>query len=270
MPNANCLCRDNPRTVSTEQRTLVRFMLKYTMADIFKPEPPPSRAEEEEKTTRINKPKHKKKKNKEGKKKSSKTPRDRVYQIVGTSYNPLSAFIARPRHTNFETQYDGEEVILLLRRHVITNVGWLLMSLILVFVPLLLANFPLINFLPSRFQFIFLLMWYLFVFAYTLESFLSWYFNVYIITDERIVDVDFYNLAYKEISDAEIENIEDVTLVMGGAIQTIFNYGNVRIQTAGQVPEFCFELVPQPSKIVDVLKQLQLEEKQEEIEGRVM
>jgi len=247
------------------------------MADIYKPEPPPSRDKEvngKQQAENGEKEETEGKEVKSGQQKAStekkETPREKVYQIVGTSLNPLSAFVARPKKTNFETQYDGEEVILLLRRHLITNLSWLLLAVLLVFAPILVINFPFINFLPSRFQFIFLLMWYLFVFAYTLESFLSWYFNVYIITDERVVDVDFYNLAYKEISDAEIENIEDVTLVMGGATQTIFNFGNVRIQTAGQVPEFCFELVPQPAKIVDVLKQLQIEEKLEEIEGRVM
>jgi hypothetical protein len=249
------------------------------MADIYKPEPPPSRDEVEDKETKspIPKPKSKqskKKKKKKIKKKSRKkkeeTPRERVYKIVGRSRNPLSGFIARPHRSHFETQFEKEEIILLLRRHLITNLGWIILAIFLSFAPLLLLNFPLFDFLPTRFKFILFIMWYMFVFAYTLESFLSWYFQVFIITDERLIDIDFYNLAYKEISDAEIENIEDITLVMAGPIQSLFNFGNVRIQTAGQAPELEFEQIPQPMKVIDVLKQLQLEEKQETIEGRVM
>jgi membrane protein YdbS with pleckstrin-like domain len=238
------------------------------MADIYKSEPPPSR--DEEKMVKGSRPNAKGKEEESKKEKKDETPREKVYKIIGKTRNSLSAFVARPKSMNFETQFDREEIILLLRQHIITNLPWVLFTIILIFTPLLFSSFTLIEFLPARFQFIFILMWYLFVFSYSLEKFLSWYFNVYIITDERVVDIDFYNLAYKEISDAEIENIEDVTLIMGGAIQTLFNFGRVQIQTAGQVPEIQFEQVPQPAKIVDVLKQLQLEEKQEAIDGRVM
>ena len=52
-------------------------------------------------------------------------------------------------------------------------------------------------------------------------------FNVYIVTDERIIDIDFYNLIYKEVSDANIDKIQDVTYKMGGVVRTLFNYGDV-------------------------------------------
>lgn len=196
-------------------------------------------------------------------------PRKEVYRLIGKPGNFLSAFVPQPKKAYFETQGNDEEIILLLRKHWVTNIPWVLMLLVMVFAPLVLTNFPLIEFLPARFQFIVVLMWYLLTFAFVLEKFLSWYFNVYIITDERIIDIDFYNLIYKKISDADIENIEDVTLVMGGALQTIFNFGDVKIQTAGEVPEFEFEQAPKPSVIINVLQQLRTEEKIEAIEGRV-
>lgn len=195
--------------------------------------------------------------------------RQEVYRLIGKATSPLAAFVARPRRINFETQYDGEEVILLLRRHPITQLNWILTALIMILAPLSLKYFPLIDFLPDRFQFIVILMWYLLITAFVFEKFLSWYFNVYIITDERVVDVDFHNLIYKEISDAEIEKIEDVTVTQGGVMQTVFNYGSVLIQTAAEKPQFEFEDVPNPALVAKVLQGLQLEEKQEELEGRV-
>lgn len=195
--------------------------------------------------------------------------RKEVYKIIGQTKSPLSAFVARPKKVNFETQLKGEEIILLLRRHLITQISWLVVLALMFIAPISLTNFPIIDFLPARFQFIVILMWYLLVMAFALERFLGWYFNVYIITDERIIDVDFCNLIYKEISSAEIENIEDVTMIMGGVIQTIFNYGLINIQTAAEVPQLEFEDVPNPALVVQVLKRMQLEEKQEIIEGRV-
>ncbi len=237
------------------------------MVEIYRQKPPTPRDDDE-----LQDQKEKPQQSSKKKEKKSKTTkyRQKAYSIIGESKTSLSAFLARPRHLNFENQLDGEEVILLLRKHLITQIRWIIITLIMVLAPLVLINFPLIQFLPGRFQFIVILMWYLLVFAFVLESFLSWYFNVYIVTDERIVDIDFYNLIYKEISDAEIENIEDVTVQVGGVLQTVFNYGWVNIQTAAQIPQLEFEYVPQPVKVSEVLKQLKLEEKQEELEGRIM
>lgn len=182
--------------------------------------------------------------------------------------NPLSAYMVKPK-ARFETQEREEKIVLLLRRHVITNVKWLAVVLFLLVVPVFLDFFPFFSLFPARFQLVFVAMWYLLISAYVIENFLSWYYNVYIITDERIVDVDFHSLMYKEVSDTKIENIQDVTFVMGGLARALFNYGTVFIQTAGERREFDFEDVPHPNRIAKILNELILEEEQEKIEGRV-
>lgn len=242
------------------------------MAEIYRQKPPTRGEQEEEKKEELGSKDKKKDLGKQEQTSGDKVTkyRQKIYDLIGQSRSSLSAFLARPKHLNFETQLDGEEVILLLRRHLITQIRWLAIVVVMILAPLTLTNFPLLRFLPSRFQFVVILMWYLLVFAFVLENFLGWYFNVYIVTDERVIDIDFYNLIYKEISDAEIENIEDVTVQVGGVLQTVFNYGLVEIQTAAQFPKLEFEYVPQPSKVSEVLKQLQLEEKQEKLEGRIM
>lgn len=191
-----------------------------------------------------------------------------LYRLLPSGRNPLAAFWARPK-INFETQDSKEEVILLLRRHWITNLSWLGVALILILAPLVLKNFPFFSLLPLRFQLAALVGWYLLVAAFIIEQALSWFFNVYIITDERIVDIDFKSLIYKEISDAEIGKIQDVTLKMGGVLRTVFNFGTVFIQTAAEKPQFEFEDIPNPALVVKVLEKLRQEEHQEELEGRV-
>jgi len=101
------------------------------------------------------------------------------------------------------------------------------------------------------------------------ETFLTWFFYVFIITDERIIDVDFLSLIYKKVTVAKIDNIEDVSATIGGAIRSIFNFGTVEVQTAGSDAKISFEDVPQPSKVKQLLNELILEEEREKIEGRV-
>jgi len=183
--------------------------------------------------------------------------------------HPLSPYALLPANVSFETKNDGEKVVLLLRRHPITNLGWLIVFVIMLFAPSVLSGFPLLDFLPDNFRFIAVLSWYMISTAYFLENFLSWFFNVNIITDERIIDVDFYNLIYKHVTDAETNKIQDVSYNMGGVIRTMFDYGDVLIQTASEIPNLEFLAIPHPSQVVKLLQELRIEEQVEALEGRI-
>jgi uncharacterized membrane protein YdbT with pleckstrin-like domain len=185
------------------------------------------------------------------------------------SKNPWAAFVALPPKIRFENQDKEEKIILLLRRHWSWNFSWIFISLLMIAAPLIVKTVPLISFLPQRFQVVTLIFWYLVVLAFIFENFLSWFFNVYIITDERIIDVDFVSLTYRRISDAQLERIQDITYKTGGLLKAIFDFGDVYIQTAGTAPELEFELVPKPAKVVKILNQLLLQEQQEKLEGRI-
>jgi len=214
----------------------------------------------------VKKKKVKPKRKTTAKKKNHKRPR---YTLEKKAQSRLSAFSYLPKKVNFETRDSQEKVILLLRRHPITNLSWIFIGSLMALAPLVLNTFPILSFLPEEFQLIAILGWYLITTAFVLENFLTWFFNVNIVTDERVIDIDFSNLIYKEVSDTNIDKIQDVTYRMGGAIRTIFNYGDVLIQTAGEVTNFDFLAVPSPDKVAKVLQDLRIEEEIEKIEGRV-
>jgi len=172
------------------------------------------------------------------------------------SVSPLSSFAYLPKGVDFETKNKEEKVVLLLRRHPITNLRWILIAVILILAPLVLSSFPILDFLPANFRFVAVLGWYLITLAFIFENFLNWFFNVNIITDERIVDIDFDNLIYKEISEMAIDKIQDVSVRTGGVVRTIFNYGDVFIQTAAEVTNFDFLAVPNPERVTKILEEL--------------
>jgi uncharacterized membrane protein YdbT with pleckstrin-like domain len=169
----------------------------------------------------------------------------------------------------FVAQDAEEKIVLLLRKHPVTNIPWIVITLFMLFAPAVLSFFPIIEFLPERFQFIAILGWYLITTAFAFEKFLSWFFNVYIITDERIFDVDFVNLVYREIAEANIDQIQDVNVKVGSAIRTVFNYGDILIQTASAQPNIELEACPNPDRVAQVIRELRVGEEQEKIEGRV-
>lgn len=191
------------------------------------------------------------------------------HSTPGHSHNPLAAFSYMPDKVNFETAEEREKVILFLRPHIVTNIPWLIIATVLFLAPSVLSTFPLLSFLPDKFQVVAVLGWYLVATAFVLENFLTWFFNIYILTDERIIDIDFHNLIYREVSETKIDKIQDVTYKLGGVARAIFHYGDVYIQTAGTIPNFEFMGVPNPNEVVRIIQELRTQEEQEAIEGRV-
>ena len=185
-----------------------------------------------------------------------------------TTRNPLSAFAILPA-IKFENQDSKEKVLLLLRQDPILNFKWIVITLLLLISPAILPYFPIIKPLSSIYQSVIIAIWYLITFAYAFEQFLNWYFNVYIVTDEKIIDIDFNNLLYKNISEAKIDKIQDITYTQIGVIATIFHFGTVKIQTAAEQQEFEFKNVPNPERVTKVINDLIIEEEQEFYEGRV-
>jgi hypothetical protein len=183
--------------------------------------------------------------------------------------NPFEAFAAKPYKTFFSDQNSDEQIILVLRKHPITQVKWILSALLFAVLPLVFSGASIFGFLPPNYQFAGLVIWYLLLTGFVLESFLTWFFNVYIVTDERIIDVDFLSLIYRNISTAKIDNIEDITATTGGAVRAMFDFGTVHIQTAAEKREFDFEDVPHPNTVSKLINELLLEEEREKIEGRV-
>lgn len=193
----------------------------------------------------------------------------KISEIMGHTTNPFSSFLAHPKVFSFKERDDQEKIILVLRPHWFTNIGWILISLLMVLIPIFFPIFDVLNNFPGNYHFISVTFWYLITFIFAFQKFLSWYFNVFIITDERVIDIDFNNLLVKKFSEAKIDRIQDVTSKVIGLFPTMFNYGLVIIQTAAEIPEIIFENVPNPEKIIKVLQQLRQEEELEALQGRV-
>ncbi len=188
------------------------------------------------------------------------------------------SLMAYPKKTKFEFQDKGEIVMLLMRRHPVTNLGWGLISLVLLFIPFFWGEFPLLATVNSGVVVSITVLWYMGISLYVLQNLLLWFYNVYIVTDERVVDVDFFGLLYKNINVAQLRKIIDVSYSQVGILSSIFNYGKVVVQTASEqlsddvgkeLAAFTFKAVSNPDRVVRVISQLMEQEEQEAYEGRV-
>lgn len=173
----------------------------------------------------------------------------------------LSAYYKDPNIT-FKDQEEGETVLLLLRRHLVTNLWWILMTAALSFLPVVVIFGKLLpptldlTTLPFNYILIIILTWYLFVLGFILINFMDWFFNVDLITNKRLVDMDYVNLLFFKSSETNYSKIEDVSYHVSGLLQVSFNYGDVSFQTAGTEENFDLTEVPNPAGVHDLITDL--------------
>ncbi len=179
------------------------------------------------------------------------------------TFTLFPSFLRDPASIRFEQQEEDEHVILFLRQHWITNVGWMITALLLTLFPVVLvfltayAVFQLPFVFPVRIAQAALLLWYMLILAYILEKFLGWYYNIYIVSDKHIVDIDFHSLLSRQVIQSQLEDVQNVSTHIKGIFASLFNYGDVKIRTSAEHQVFDFVSVPHPDIVADIIQDLQ-------------
>lgn len=192
-----------------------------------------------------------------------------IHKHPNHTHNPLSSYCFYPDTIKYINLDKSEKTILFLRKHPITNIPWVILAFGLILLPPFFTLIPLFDKLPFAYIVIITLIWYLICTAFIIEKLLSWFFNIDLVTDERIMDVGFVNLMYREITEANLDEIQEVTFKPATGIFSFFHMGSVFIQTAAEVPRIEFRLVPNPEKVAKILRELRIQEEVEKLEGRI-
>lgn len=186
---------------------------------------------------------------------SKKSFVNRLADSVGKS--SVSTFSAFPKKVSFNGQDKNESIILIVRQHPIVYIlRYFLVVLMIIFAFVVSGLFGSLGLegaqkaALSLGSFVFFILAAI-VIAY--DTFIRWFYSVNIITDQRIVDVDFLNILHHNFSEAQLERIEDVSHSVSGIFGSMFDYGTVKVQTAGAKNEFEFNNVPRPRDVQDTL-----------------
>lgn len=188
-------------------------------------------------------------------------PKNSGQEKHSRNFHIFGSYFDNPSHIKFADQLEDEKVLLFLRAHFVTNVPWILKAFGLSLIPLFLLtiqSFGLINldFFPSRYQTFIIIFYYLLIWAYMFTNYVTWFYNISLVTDKRIVDIDFSQIVFENVSATKLSQVEDVSYSQIGVIRSVFDYGNVLVQTAGTASEFMFQAVPHPERVIKVINQL--------------
>lgn len=150
----------------------------------------------------------------------------------------------------------NEHVEYVLRRHWLTFVPSIIIFLVMLAVPVIVyfliqklfpdllsgpIIFPLSVLFASTYGLFSLLFFYV--------QFIDFYLDLWIITNERVIDVEQKGLFDRTIAELELENIQDVTSNVQGFWGTIFHYGDTFIATASSTDTIIFKQIPKPDFI---------------------
>lgn len=163
---------------------------------------------------------------------------------------------------HFPGMHDEERVLAIYHRHWFDIVEEMFLSVLLSVILLggfiiLPALYPEIIGSPNAALYFFLENSF-FLFLW-LTLFLIWidvFFDVWIITNERIVNVEQKGLFVRRVSELRFRSIQDVTSQVVGFIPSVLDYGDVLVQTAGENPRFIFRNVPNPVGVKDLIMKL--------------
>lgn len=85
------------------------------------------------------------------------------------------------------------------------------------------------------------------------RGYFSWFRyqnDIWVVTNQRIIDSIRHHWFHHRLASADLVDIEDINVVKEGLFATAFNYGDVRCQTAGEVPNFILAGIPSPTNVL--------------------
>jgi membrane protein YdbS with pleckstrin-like domain len=162
------------------------------------------------------------------------------------------------REQYFPGQAPEEQIALFIRRHWLAFLPWIIVTPILIFVFLTVIILLWVSVSPDlRVAFIFgTSTYYLLVLFVFLRAWMSYYLDVTIVTERRLIDIEQDGIFARRIAEQSLLRVQDVSAGQNGFLQHLFNYGNLYIETAGEQPNFELHNLPRPNEIAQTILNL--------------
>lgn len=163
--------------------------------------------------------------------------------------------------------HPNEKIVMVLRRHWWVMVGPTASLVILATIPLALgivAPQLMAEFDYPQFDYLVGLVLALYLMGLLLFAFILWtnyYLDAWVITNERIIDIEQLNLFSRSVSEFPLEKVQDVSVEVHGLLQTFLRFGDLVVSTAGHYHSFTIKSVPSLHEAKDAILAHLIEER---------
>ncbi len=145
----------------------------------------------------------------------------------------------------FQDQFDDEAVLYVFRKHPVVMRKGLVFGLL----------GPVVGVLPAAvkpelgFGYFFggLIAGFILGMIIMLPSWISWYFSVFIVTNQRFIQIIQKGFFHRSVADIKLQQIQSISYELSGLQQTLLGYGPIKFQT--YIGDFIIHDVHHPGKI---------------------
>jgi hypothetical protein len=160
-------------------------------------------------------------------------------------------------------QRENEKVMLFMRRHWFAVLTIIIAFVLLTGIPLVIGfyfretlNIWMQNQITGSLIAVLASMYFLAVWLLAFIEFTDFYLDTWIVTNERIINIEQEGLFHRTASELDLAAVQDTTAEIRGIMQTVFTYGNVYVQTAGEKGRFLFKNIDNPEHVKEVVTKL--------------
>jgi uncharacterized membrane protein YdbT with pleckstrin-like domain len=158
---------------------------------------------------------------------------------------------------DFPGRQPDEKVLMVIRKHPIVYIRSVMVFLVAAILPLIVflmiwsGSFPLaqgetanvVGYLGASLYFLYSL-------ALLVVSFINDEFDLFILTDHRLIDITQVSFLKRTVATTPLNQIQDTSSDINGILGTILNFGTVEVQTAaGLASSFTIDNVPDPALV---------------------
>lgn len=161
--------------------------------------------------------------------------------------------LSKKKIYSFPGKHENEEVILVIRKHWVVLLPYVFHIALMCLLPVIFYSFvvprALPAFLENPYSGLFVLLaviYYGFVWIIIFTIWADYYLDIWIVTNERIMDIEQIGFFNRVVSELDLKRIQDITSSVYGIFPTMFGFGNIHIQTAAEEGKFDLKSVPHP------------------------
>ncbi|MCC6934098.1 MAG: PH domain-containing protein [Candidatus Yanofskybacteria bacterium] len=154
---------------------------------------------------------------------------------------------------------EGEEVVMKVHRHWLFIVTRIIVLALLLVAPLLAAEaFRASGVLgeggiSGAARMTLWALWGLVLWVVFWQFWTTYYMDIWVITNRRIIDIDYERLFDRNIAILRLDRVQDITTHVQGVVGTLLKYGKVVVQTAGSDKEFVIDQIAHPEALRDAI-----------------
>lgn len=96
---------------------------------------------------------------------------------------------------------------------------------------------------------------FIFLWLFGFLVWIDYYFDIWILTNERIVNIEQKGLFIRTTSEMRFSRVQDVSCIVNGILPTVLNFGDLHVHTASDDDLIIFRQVPDPYRLkAEVMK----------------